>query len=103
MLRVRLTSACAGVEHLLGHHDQAHARLASAVDVLSDQQSPETAALMIDLAMDRFAVMDYKSMRQWAETALSASQPLGDRPLPRRRGRRCCVRRSSQQRHRTSR
>ena len=27
-LRVRLTSACAGVEHLLGHHDQAHARLA---------------------------------------------------------------------------
>ena len=27
VLRV-LTSACAGVEHLLGHHDQAHARLA---------------------------------------------------------------------------
>ena len=76
---VRLTSACAGVEHLLGHHDQAHARLASAVDVLGDQQSPETAALMIDLAMDRFAVMDYPSMRQRAETALSASRPLGDR------------------------
>ena len=28
-LRVRITSACAGVEHLLGHHDQAHARLAA--------------------------------------------------------------------------
>ena len=47
------------LEHLLGHHGQAHARLASAVDVLGDHQSPEAAALMIDLAMDRFAVMDY--------------------------------------------
>ncbi|MET0853340.1 MAG: AAA family ATPase [Microterricola sp.] len=80
-LRVRLTSACAGVEHLLGHHDQAHARLARAIDDLGDHRSPEAAALMIDLAMDRFAVMDYPSMRQWAETALTASQALGDRPL----------------------
>ena len=81
VLRVRLTSACAGVEHLLGRHDQAHARLARAVDDLDDHQSPETAALMIDLAMDRFAVMDYPSMRQWAEPALGACRPLGDRPL----------------------
>jgi DNA-binding CsgD family transcriptional regulator len=80
-LRVRLTSACAGVEHLLGHHDQAHARLARAIDDLGDHRSPEATALMIDLAMDRFATMDYPSMRQWAETARSASQPLGDRPL----------------------
>ena len=80
-LRVRLTSACAGVEHLLGHHDQAHARLARAIDDLGDHRSPEEAALMIDLAMDRFAVMDYPSMRQWAETALSVAQPLDDRPL----------------------
>ena len=33
-LRVRLTTACAGVEHLLGRHEQAHARLASAMDGL---------------------------------------------------------------------
>ena len=33
-LQVRLTTACAGVEHLLGHHEQAHARLASAMDGL---------------------------------------------------------------------
>ena len=80
-LRVRITSACAGVEHLLGHHDQAHARLARAIDDIDDHRSPEAAALMIDLAMDRFAVMDYPSMRQWAEAALSASRPLDDRPL----------------------
>ena len=36
---------------------------------------------MIDLAMDRFAVMEYQSMRQWAEAALGASRPLDDRPL----------------------
>ena len=80
-LRVRITSACAGVEHLLGRHDQAHARLARAIDDIDDRQSPEAAALMIDLAMDRFAVMDYPSMRQWAETALGATRPLHDRPL----------------------
>ena len=80
-LRVRITSACAGVEHLLGHHDQAHARLARAIDDIDDHRSPEAAALMIDLAMDRFAVMDYPSMRQWAEAALSATRPLDDRPL----------------------
>ena len=80
-LRVRITSACAGVEHLLGHHDQAHARLARAMADIDDHRSPEAAALMIDLAMDRFAVMEYPSMRQWAATALNASRALDDRPL----------------------
>ena len=80
-LRVRLTTACAGVEHLLGRHDQAHARLAGAVDGLSDPSSPEAAALAIELAMDGFFQMDYERMRQWAERALSTARPLGDRPL----------------------
>ena len=35
-LRVRLTVACAGVEHLLGRHEQAHARLESALAELPD-------------------------------------------------------------------
>jgi ATP/maltotriose-dependent transcriptional regulator MalT len=80
-LRVRLTTACAGVEHLLGHHDRAHARLAGAVDGLSDPSSPEAAALAIELAMDGFFQMDYERMRRWAERALSTARPLGDRPL----------------------
>ena len=53
-LRVRLTTACAGVEHLLGRHEQAHARLASAMDGLRDPASREAAALMIELAMHGF-------------------------------------------------
>ena len=59
-LRVRLTTACAGVEHLLGRHEQAHARLASAMDSLRDPASREAAALMIELAMDGFFRMDYE-------------------------------------------
>ena len=80
-LRVRLTTACAGVEHLLGRHEQAHARLASAMDSLRDPASREAAALMIELAMDGFSRMDYELMREWAERALSTARPLGDRPL----------------------
>jgi hypothetical protein len=79
--RVRLTSSCAGVEHLLGRHREAHARLARAIDELDERDSPEAAALMIDLAMDRFAVMDYEPMRRWAEAALDASQLAGGQPL----------------------
>ena len=80
-LRVRLTTACAGVEHLLGRHDEAHARLAGAVAGLSDPGSPEAATLMVELAMDGFFRMEYARMREWAERALSAARPLGDRPL----------------------
>jgi DNA-binding NarL/FixJ family response regulator len=78
---VRLTSACAGVEHLLGRHRQAHHRLARAIDELDERGTPEAASLMIDLSMDRFAVMDYEPMRRWAEAALDASQAAGARPL----------------------
>ena len=80
-LRVRLTTACAGVEHLLGRHEQAHARLVSAMESLSDQASPAAAELMIALAMDGFALMDYGRMREWAERAMTTAHALGDRPL----------------------
>ncbi len=80
-LRVRLTTACAGVEHLLGRHEQAHDRLARAFDGLSNPGSSEAATLMIELAMDGFFRMDYGLMRTWAERALNTARPLGDRPL----------------------
>ena len=80
-LRVRLTTACAGVEHLLGHHEQAHDRLVRAFDVLADAGSAEAATLMIELAMDGFFHMDYELMRSWAERARDTAEPLRDRPL----------------------
>ena len=80
-LRVRLTTACAGVEHLLGHHEQAHRRLESALGGLDDLASPEAVALMIELAVDGYYRMEYEPMREWAGRAVSAARPLGDRPL----------------------
>ena len=80
-LRVRLTTACAGIEHLLGRHEQAHARLIGAMEGLRDPASPEAVALMIELAMDSFFLMDYERMCTWAERAQRTAQPLDDRPL----------------------
>jgi DNA-binding NarL/FixJ family response regulator len=80
-LRVRLTTACAGVEHLLGRHEQAHARLVSAMESFSGQASPAAAELMIALAMDGFSLMDYRRMCEWADRAVTAAHGIGDRPL----------------------
>ena len=76
-LQTRLTTACAGVEHLLGHHEEAHARLANALNRLPDPGSPEAVALMIELAVDGFYRMEYEPMRDWATQALEAARPLG--------------------------
>ena len=78
---MRLTTACAGVEHLLGRHDQAHARLVSAMESLQDPASLAAAELMIALAMDGFHLMDYPRMCEWAERALTTAQGIDDRPL----------------------
>lgn len=80
-LRVRLTTACAGVEHLLGLHDHAHARLVSALDDLDEQASPEGVALMMQLALDGLYRMEFDPMRAWAAQALTAARGVADPPL----------------------
>ena len=52
-LRIRLTTACAGIEHLLGLHEAAHQRLTDALADLDDPASPEAVALMLELAIGR--------------------------------------------------
>jgi len=79
-LGLRVTTACAAVEHLLGRHSNARARLLSALQGL-DEQSREAAALMTELAVDGLFSGDYESMRTWAERARVAAAPSGDRPL----------------------
>jgi DNA-binding NarL/FixJ family response regulator len=78
-LRVRLTVACAGVEHRLGRHAQAHARLETALAELRDSNSQEAVALMIELAVDGLYRDEYDEMRRWA--ARAAGAPRGDRAL----------------------
>jgi DNA-binding CsgD family transcriptional regulator/tetratricopeptide (TPR) repeat protein len=79
MPRVKLISACAVMEQLLGRHDDAHRRLARALEDLPDQTSADAAALMFDLAVDSFFEQNYDRMRDWGlrtrETATQADQP----------------------------
>ncbi len=80
-LRARLARACAGVESLLGQHEQAGSRLASALESLPDQGSPEAVALMVELAMNQVWRARYDAMHESAERAATAARRLGDRPL----------------------
>ena len=49
--RTGLTAACAGIEHLLGEHEQARKRLTGALAELPDGAGPEAVALKLELAL----------------------------------------------------
>jgi ATP/maltotriose-dependent transcriptional regulator MalT len=80
-LNARLIRACAGVEHLLGQQEQAHHRLAHALQALPESASPEAVALMIELAVNGFYATNYQSMLDWAQPAVSAAKRVDDPPL----------------------
>ena len=79
--QLRLTAACAGLEQLLGRHQEAHARLEGALGALDDPASPQAAALMVNLALDAFFRQEFADSRAWGERALAVARPLGDLPL----------------------
>ncbi len=78
---VRLTVACAGVEHMLGRYAEARARISAALDRIPDSTAPEAVLLMTVLAFDGLFRADFESMRHAAERALEVARPLDDRPL----------------------
>lgn len=80
-LRVRLVALCAGVERLLGRHQDAHARLVGALRGIDDDRCPEAVALKVELAVDALYASDLTSARVWAEQACVAAQALDDRAL----------------------
>ena len=79
--RVRLLATCARVEHLLGLHEQAHARLTAGLHDLSDAAGPEAVALMLELAADDLYRLQYESGQDWARRALGTARALGDQAL----------------------
>ncbi|MQA25081.1 MAG: AAA family ATPase [Micromonosporaceae bacterium] len=79
--RVQLETRCAGVEHLLGLHPDAHRRLKSALDTLSDRGGAPAAALMTELAADALWRTDWEAMRRWGQDASAAGRHLGDRAI----------------------
>ena len=80
-LRVRLTAACARVEHLLGKYKDAHAHLETALAELRDPASAQGAELMIELAGDSLYHGDYTAMRAWASRAVDAALLLDNQAL----------------------
>ena len=81
LLRVRLTVACARVEHLLGRYNEAHAHLEAALAELRDPASSQGVELMIELVGDSLYHGDYDAMRAWAGRAVDAAEVLGDQAL----------------------
>jgi ATP/maltotriose-dependent transcriptional regulator MalT len=80
-LHVRLTVACARVEHLLGRYNEAHAHLEVALAELRDPASAQGVELTIELVGDSLYLGDYDAMRAWAERAVDAAELLGDQAL----------------------
>ena len=80
-LRARVARTFAGVESLLGRHEEAGARLAGVLASLSDQGSAEAVALMIELVRNHLWRARYAEMREWAQRAEEAARRLGDGPL----------------------
>jgi DNA-binding NarL/FixJ family response regulator/tetratricopeptide (TPR) repeat protein len=80
-VRLRLSTTCARVEHLMGAHERAQARLEAALHDVVDQASPEAVALMMELAMGSVHRMDYPSMQTWGDRAASAGRQLDDPAL----------------------
>ena len=80
-LRARLTRTCAGLENALGRHEEAHRRLATALDGLPDHGSPEAVALLIELGVNGFWRSRYDAMQESCQRAVSAARVVGDAPL----------------------
>ena len=80
-MRVRLIAACARLEHVLGWHVDARARLERSLAEFSDPRSAEAVTLMIELAADGMWRMEYQAMRPWAAHAVEHATRLGDPAL----------------------
>jgi DNA-binding NarL/FixJ family response regulator/tetratricopeptide (TPR) repeat protein len=79
--RVRAATACAAVEQLLGLQHAAHSHLATALTELEGEESVDAVGLMIELTVDGFRAGDFDAMRSWAERAVAAATPVGERSL----------------------
>jgi DNA-binding NarL/FixJ family response regulator/tetratricopeptide (TPR) repeat protein len=79
--RVRVATACAGVEHQRGLLKAAHDHLATALRELRNEESAEAVELMIELTVDGSFTGKFDSMRDWAGRAVAAARRVDDRSL----------------------
>lgn len=79
--RVALVAACARIEHLLGRHEQAHERLAAALEDLPDSADAPAVSLMLELAGDEVYRLRYEAGQAWAQQAVDAARAIADPAL----------------------
>jgi DNA-binding CsgD family transcriptional regulator/RecA/RadA recombinase len=79
--RVRVTTACAAVERLLGLQKEAHRHLTTALAELGGEDSAEAVELLIELTVGGFHASDFDAMRSWAGRAVAAATLLDERAL----------------------
>ncbi len=79
--RVALVGYCAAVEHLMGRHRDADARLLRCHEALTDSASPDAVAVQIELAAGAAYQNRVAEMTGWTEQALAGATALGDPAL----------------------
>lgn len=72
--RTGLTAFCAAIEHLMGEHASAHARLVAELDALPRQAPVEAATLLVQLAADALWRSDWVAMADWADRACQTAR-----------------------------
>ena len=79
--RVELTTQCAGVEHRLGRHGEAHRRLTRAWEDVTDRSTAEAAVLEIELTIDGLYELAFEQATEMGGRALATARDVGDRAL----------------------
>ena len=79
--RIALTAQCAAVEHWLGRHEEAHRRLARALEQLDERDTADAATLQIELVVDGLYEMDFELATEMGEAALETACRLDDPAL----------------------
>jgi DNA-binding NarL/FixJ family response regulator len=75
---VRLVTECAAVEHWLGLHGEARARLDAALAALGDERSAGAVALRIERAIEALHALDFAAARQFAGDAHAIAAELAE-------------------------
>ena len=81
VIRAALVAVLAAVEHLLGLHEDATARLRAGLAEIPDASSPEACALQVEVAWDGLYAIDWGQMRAFGGRALESARALRDGAL----------------------
>jgi DNA-binding CsgD family transcriptional regulator len=79
--RVSLIVRCSEIDQLLGHHNEARARLQHAYDELVEVDSAVAVSLLISLCSASLYLAEHEAMLEWGGLAVEAAERIGDEAL----------------------